>query len=43
MLDKVEHEEIKEKIEKTDGIINEAVFGLYGIHEEEIKMIKEVI
>ncbi len=37
MLDEMEYKEMKEKIERTDGEIDEMVFGLYGLSEEEIK------
>ena len=41
MLDEKEYKEIKEEIEKTDGDIDERVYGLYGLkEEEEIKLIK---
>ena len=40
MLDEVEYKEVKEKIEKIDGEIDERVFELYGVGEEEIGIIE---
>jgi len=41
MLDEAEYKEIKEKIEKTDGEIDERVFKLYGVGEKEIRIVKK--
>jgi adenine-specific DNA-methyltransferase len=41
MLDEVEYKEIKEKIKKTDEEIDERVFELYGMGEEERKIIEQ--
>ena len=40
MLDEAEYKEVKEKIEKTDGEIDERVFDLYGLGEDEIRIIE---
>ena len=40
MLDEAEYKEIKGNIEKTDGEIDERVFELYRVGEEEIKIIE---
>jgi type I restriction-modification system DNA methylase subunit len=40
MLDEVEYKEIKGKIEKTDEEINERVFELYRLREEDIRIIE---
>ena len=40
MLDEVEYKEIKEKIERTDGEIDERVFELYELGEEEIGIVE---
>jgi len=42
MLDEVEYREIKEKIERTDGEIDERVFELYGLGKGEIEIIKNL-
>ena len=39
MLDEAEYKVIKEKIEKTDREIDERVYELYGLGEEEIGII----
>ena len=41
MLDEAEYREVKEKIEKTDREIDERVFELYGLGEEEIGVVKK--
>ena len=40
MLDKKEYKEIKEEIEKTDREIDEIVYELYGLEEEDRMIIK---
>lgn len=40
MLDEVEYKGVKGEIEKVDGEIDERVFELYGLGEEERKIIK---
>ena len=38
-MDDKEYKEIKEEIERTDGEIDERVFGIYGLSKEEIEVI----
>jgi len=40
-LDDKEYNAIKKEIEKTDKEIDEKVYELYGLTEEEIKIIEE--
>jgi len=41
IMDDKEYKEIKEEIEKTDEEIDERIFELYGLGEEEIKIIEK--
>lgn len=36
-------EELEEKIEKTDALIDEIVYELYGLTEEEIEIVEEAV
>ncbi|ELZ56536.1 putative restriction/modification enzyme [Halorubrum hochstenium ATCC 700873] len=36
-------EELDEKIEKTDDLIDEIVYELYGLTDEEIEIIEEAV
>ena len=40
-MDDKEYNAIKKEIEKTDKEIDEKVYELYGLTEEEIKIIEE--
>jgi adenine-specific DNA-methyltransferase len=40
IMDEKEYNEVKEEIEKTDKEIDEEVYGLYGLGEEEIKIVE---
>ena len=36
-------EELEAKIERTDALIDEIVYGLYGLTEEEIEIVEEAV
>lgn len=36
-------EELEEKIEKTDELIDQIVYELYGLTEEEIEIVEEAV
>jgi type II restriction/modification system DNA methylase subunit YeeA len=38
-----EAEALDEKIERTDDLIDEIVYDLYGLTEEEIKIVEEAV
>lgn len=41
IMDDKEYNEIKEEIEKTNKKIDQKVYELYGLGEEEIKIVEE--
>jgi len=36
-------DELDEKMEKTDALIDEIVYGLYGLTDEEIEIVEEAV
>ncbi len=40
IMDDKEYKEIKKEIERTDGKIDERVFGIYNLTNEEIEIIE---
>ncbi|QSG08154.1 Restriction endonuclease S subunit [Halapricum desulfuricans] len=40
---KARAEELEEKIERTDELIDEIVYELYGLTEEEIEIVEEAV
>lgn len=40
---KARAEELDEKIEKTDELIDQIVYELYGLTEEEIEIVEEAV
>lgn len=36
-------EELDEKIERTDALIDEVVYELYGLTEEEIEVVEQAV
>ena len=42
IMDEKEYNEVKEEIEKTDKEIDQKVYELYGLTEEEIAIIEKV-
>lgn len=40
---KARAEELEEKIEKTDALIDEIVYELYGLTDEEIEIVEEAV
>ena len=40
---KARAEELEEKIERTDALIDEIVYELYGLTDEEIDIVEEAV